>query len=79
MPSDPKVSRFYAAMLAALGAPVRPGQRLLDLEQVALRLLRATSMRMLVIDELHNVLAGRSDVRREFLNLLRFGTAFGTP
>ncbi len=27
---------------------------------------------MLVIDELHNVLAGRGDVRREFLNLLRF-------
>jgi hypothetical protein len=27
---------------------------------------------MLVIDELHNVLAGRSDKRREFLNLIRF-------
>ena len=27
---------------------------------------------MLVIDELHNVLAGRGDGRREFLNLLRF-------
>jgi hypothetical protein len=27
---------------------------------------------MLVIDELHNVLAGRSDRRREFLNLIRF-------
>ena len=27
---------------------------------------------MLVIDELHNVLAGRGDVRREFLNLIRF-------
>lgn len=29
-------------------------------------------VRILVIDELHNVLAGRADVRREFLNLLRF-------
>jgi Bacterial TniB protein len=27
---------------------------------------------MLVIDELHNVLGGRGDTRREFLNLLRF-------
>ena len=27
---------------------------------------------MLVIDELHNVLAGRGDTRREFLNVLRF-------
>jgi hypothetical protein len=37
-----------------------------------LRLLRASSVRMLGIDELHNVLAGRGDRRRGFLNLLRF-------
>jgi hypothetical protein len=29
-------------------------------------------VRVLVIDELQNVLAGRSDTRREFLNVLRF-------
>ncbi len=72
MPSDPKVPRFYTALLAALGAPLRPGQRLAELEQLALRLLRQVRVRVLVIDELHNVLAGRGDVRREFLNLLRF-------
>jgi hypothetical protein len=37
-----------------------------------LRLLRAAGVRTLVIDELHNVLAGRGDTRREFLNLLRY-------
>jgi hypothetical protein len=37
-----------------------------------LRLLRAAGVRLLVIDELHNVLGGRGDTRREFLNLLRF-------
>ena len=26
MPSDPSVPRFYAALLAALGAPLRPGR-----------------------------------------------------
>ncbi len=72
MPSDPQVSRFYAVLLTALGAPLRPGQRVAELEQLALRLMRAAGVRMLVIDELHNVLAGRGDVRREFLNLLRF-------
>lgn len=72
MPSEPSVIRFYVALLAALGAPLRPRQRLADLEQVALALLRATGVRMLVVDELHNVLAGRGDVRREFLNLIRF-------
>ncbi|MFE7802535.1 TniB family NTP-binding protein [Nocardia sp. NPDC057440] len=74
MPSDPAVVRFYTAVLAALGAPLRArAPRLAELEQLVLRLLRATGVRMLVIDELHNVLGGReSGARREFLNLLRF-------
>jgi hypothetical protein len=73
MPSDPSVSRFYTALLAATGAPVTGRQsRLADLEQVTLRILRAAAVRVLVIDELHNVLGGRSDQRREFLNLIRF-------
>ncbi len=72
MPSDPTVIRFYVALLAAMGAPLRPRQRLAELEQVALELLRAVGVRVLVIDELHNVLAGTVPVRREFLNLLRF-------
>jgi len=72
MPSEPSVIRFYTALLAAMGAPLRPRQRLAELEQLALRLLRALRVRMLVIDELHNVLAGRGETRREFLNLIRF-------
>jgi hypothetical protein len=72
MPSDPKVTRFYNALLAAMGAPVRPGRTLAVLEQLTLGLLRETGVRMLVIDELHNVLAGTVPQRREFLNLLRF-------
>jgi hypothetical protein len=72
MPSEPSVGRFYTALLAATGAPLRPRQRVPEQEQLALSLLRAVGVRVLVIDELHNVLAGRGDTRREFLNLLRF-------
>jgi hypothetical protein len=72
MPSDPTVIRFYVALLAAMGAPLRPRQRLAELEQVALDLMRRVGVRLLVIDELHNVLSGTTPVRREFLNLLRF-------
>lgn len=72
MPSDPSVPRFYAGLLAAVGAPVRPRQRLGELERLALSVMRGVQVRMLVIDELHNVLAGREPGRREFLNLLRF-------
>lgn len=72
MPSEPSEIRFYVSLLAAMGAPLRPRQRLAELEQVALALLRKVGVRVLVVDELHNVLAGRSDTRREFLNLIRF-------
>ncbi|MDN5545413.1 MAG: TniB family NTP-binding protein [Rhodococcus sp. (in: high G+C Gram-positive bacteria)] len=72
MPSEPSVSRFYVALQAALGAPLRPRQRVPEMEQATLSLLRAVGVRVLVIDELHNVLAGRGDTRREFLNVLRF-------
>ena len=72
MPSDPSVIRFYVALLAAMGAPLRPRQRLAELEQATLTLLRAVGVRVLIIDELHNLLAGRGETRREFLNLIRF-------
>lgn len=72
MPSDPSVSRFYAGLLTAVGAPLLPRQRLAELERLALSVLRRVGVRMLVVDELHNVLAGRDASRREFLNLLRF-------
>ncbi|GAA1633177.1 hypothetical protein GCM10009733_032640 [Nonomuraea maheshkhaliensis] len=63
-----------ATLLAVSAAPALcsgsalDGRRLrAELEQLALRLLRQATVRMLVIDELHNVLAGRGDTRREFL------------
>jgi hypothetical protein len=72
MPSDPSVLRFYVALLAAMGAPIRLRPRLPEIEQQALVLLRKIGVRMLVVDELHNILVGNSVSRREFLNLLRF-------
>ncbi len=72
MPSEPSVGRFYTALLTAIGAPLRPRQQLAELERLGLRLLREVGVQMLVIDELHNVLAGRGESRREFLNLIRF-------
>src|SRR5699024_858620 len=58
MPAVASPLRFYTAILAALGARMRPRPRVIGLEQLALSLLRAVGARMLIIDELHNVLAG---------------------
>lgn len=68
MPSEPSVTRFYVAQPAGMGAPLRRRQRLSELEQVTLTLLRMVGVRILVIDELHNVLAGLGNVRRELLS-----------
>ena len=72
MPSDPSITRFYTMLLTALHAPLRPRARVAELEALALKILRVTAVRMLVIDELHNMLAGSGTMQREFLNLLRF-------
>lgn len=72
MPPDPSAARFYLALLASMGAPIRPRQRVAELERVSVSMLRLVGARMLVIDELHNVLAGGGPARREFLNLIRY-------
>jgi len=75
MPTEPTVVRFYAALLTHLGAPVAragPGARKHDLEQLVLQVLRGVGARVLVIDELHNILGGTRTARGEFLNLLRW-------
>jgi len=75
MPAEPSLRRFYCALLIALNAPVSfnvPGARL---EGQALALLRAVEARVLLIDELHNVLAGTHVRRAEFLNTARASSA----
>lgn len=71
MPPDPSGTRFYSMLIKSTGEVVRVS-RTAELEQAALNRLRSVKAKILVIDELHNVLSGQSDVRREFLNTLRF-------
>ncbi len=72
MPSDPTVSRFYSAIISALGSPVTRYQSTAVHEIMAIRLLRTTQTKILVVDELHNILSGQGYKQLEFLNLIRF-------
>ena len=72
MPPAPDERRFFSAVLEALGAPDRSNDRLPAKQDMAMRMLRATCVRMLVIDEVHNILSGSRDQQRRFLNLLRW-------
>jgi len=72
MPAAATATRFHTALLGALGAPVgyyaRPDIR----EAFTLRLMREVGVRVLIIDELHNLLGASAGRQREMLNLLRF-------
>jgi type II secretory pathway predicted ATPase ExeA len=72
MPSEPSVSRFYSMLLSSVGTPLKPRMRLSELERLTIDIMKSINAQMLIIDELHNVLAGASKAQREFLNLIRF-------
>lgn len=66
MAGKPGERRLYAQILTALGAPQNPRAAVVDLEQVALRLMRAVGVQVLVLDEVHNILAGTCRSNRPF-------------
>ncbi len=72
MAGKPGERRLYAQILTALGAPQNPRAGVVDLEQVALRLMRAVDVQVLVLDEVHNILAGTFREQRIVLNTLRY-------
>ena len=72
MPSDLIIKRFYSAIIGALGSPIKIYPSTIQSEQMALKLLRITQVKVLIIDELHNILAGNTSKQQEFLNILRF-------
>ncbi|HYA39645.1 MAG TPA: TniB family NTP-binding protein [Candidatus Methylomirabilis sp.] len=72
MPAEATATRLYTALLAALGTPIGLHGRNDIREALALRLMRAVGMRLLMIDEVHNLLAANARRQRELLNLLRF-------
>lgn len=72
MPSGPDEIRFFAAILDQLGMPYDNRARLVALQDAAVRTMRLTGVRMLVIDELHNLLSGSRSRQRQLLNLLRW-------
>src|SRR4051794_19787543 len=71
-PPSPTVGRLYSSILAALGVPGGLHSRPASPEITVLRLLRQVGCRILVIDELHNLLAAPIPRQRELLNLLRY-------
>ncbi|MGY2491357.1 TniB family NTP-binding protein [Cupriavidus sp. CP313] len=72
MPATPDQSRFYTSLLFELGAPFNAAAKLSVLENLSREVLREVSPRMLVVDEVHHLLAGSYREQRASLNLLKF-------
>lgn len=72
MPAEATPTRFYNALLSALGTPIGCYGRYNSREGMVLQLMRTIGVRMLIIDELHNLLGATARRQRELLNLLRF-------
>jgi Bacterial TniB protein len=72
MPATPDQHRFYTALLFELGAPHSTTASLSTLERLARDLLRRIAPRMLIVDEVHHLLAGGHREQRASLNLLKY-------
>lgn len=71
-PPGPDEGRFYNAILEALFAPYNPRERVAQKQVQVLRILKGVGLRMLIIDEVHNVLTGPVNKQRQFLNVLKY-------
>ncbi len=70
-PPVPDENRFYGAILEALAAPYKPRGSVAEKQMQVLHLLRTVQLRLLIIDEVHHILAGHIAKQRQFLNVLK--------
>lgn len=71
MPPEPDERSFWAELLDALGSPINYGHTALQMRRTARDLLRFVDAKVLIIDELHALLAGTHRQQEILLNTLR--------
>lgn len=71
-PPVPDEGRFYNAILEALFAPYKPSDRPDRKQFQAIKLMKAVGVKMLIVDEIHHLLAGNLTKQREFLNVIKY-------
>lgn len=70
-PAGPDEAQLYEEMLIKLGAPFSFTERPSKKRFQILRIMEQTSTRLLVIDEIHNIISGGRSRQRTFLNVLK--------
>jgi len=70
-PPYPEERRLLAAILDAMEAPRRTNERVENLYVQVNEILPRARVKMLIIDEIHNILSGSTAKQRTFLNVLK--------
>ncbi|MCI4411075.1 MAG: TniB family NTP-binding protein [Thiotrichales bacterium] len=70
-PSKPDEKALYGAILEKLGAPFRATDITAKLHHQLVALMRQLEVKMLIIDEIHNVLIGTPVKQRELMNVIK--------
>ena len=71
-PPVPEEGRFYNVILDKLYAPYRPTERVETKQRQVMKVLQRVGTRMLIVDEIHQILAGSLNKQRAFLNVLKY-------
>ncbi len=71
-PPVPDEKRFYNAVLSALHAPYKPNENIDAKQAQVFRLLRRVQLQMLILDEIHHIIAGTLNKQRHFLNVIKY-------
>ena len=71
-PPVPDERRLYFAILDALHAPYSPTGLTAAKMMLVMTVLRKVGVRMLIIDEIHHLMAGHLEKQRQFLNVLKY-------
>lgn len=64
--------RFYNTILDAIFAPYKSHDRIDKKQTQVIHLLKRMQTRMLIIDEIHHILAGSMNRQRAFLNVIKY-------
>lgn len=71
-PPEPDEKRFYNSILDKLYAPYKTTERIEQRQNRVINLLRKLETKILIIDEIHHVLAGQTTKQRLFLNVIKY-------
>jgi hypothetical protein len=70
-PPNPEEKRFYNVLLKELNAPFKINDTVDKKQHQAFTILKKLETKMLIIDEIHNILVGSLTKQRTFLNVIR--------